>query len=47
MLTTSHVWGPCAIQHRESDGSRQADRLFGLIVERAGRFKFVTYANRL
>jgi hypothetical protein len=40
------VWGPCAVQSRRK-GVMVEERLFGLIVERAGRFKFVDYGNRL
>ncbi len=40
------VWGPCAVRHRV-DGGAFEERLFGLIVERYGRFKFVSYANPL
>jgi hypothetical protein len=40
------VWGPCTVRYRA--GSRtQEERLFGLIIEREGRFKFVSYANKL
>ena len=38
------VWGPCRIERRAA-GEELEVRLFGLILERAGRFKFVTYAN--
>lgn len=36
------LWGSCRV--RLGDGEQV---LFGLIVEREGRFKFVTYANKL
>lgn len=41
------VWGPCTIRLRGTDGATSSVRLFGLIVERDGRYKFVSYANRL
>jgi hypothetical protein len=40
------VWGPCTV-HSRRKGVVMEERLFGLIVERAGRFKFVDYGNRL
>ena len=40
------VWGPCSVRYRR-DGKVADERLFGLIMERDGRFKFVSYANRL
>jgi hypothetical protein len=40
------VWGPCIIR-RKQGGRQVEERLFGLIIERAGRFKFVDYANGL
>jgi len=40
------VWGPCLLRHGEG-GRLIEERLFGLIVERDGRFKFVDYGNRL
>jgi hypothetical protein len=41
------VWGPCSLRLRGPHGGTVAERLFGLIVERDGRYKFVSYANRL
>jgi hypothetical protein len=40
------VWGPCTVRSRRN-GVVVEERLFGLIIERAGRFKFVGYGNRL
>ena len=40
------VWGPCVVRYRV-DGRLREARLFGLILERQGRFKFVSYGNRL
>jgi hypothetical protein len=36
------IWGYCIVRVRAG-----AVRLFGLIIERGGRFKFVSYANKL
>ncbi len=41
------VVGPCLIRRRSDDGSIVEERLFGPIIERDGRFKFVSYANKL
>ena len=40
------VWGPCVVRYRVDGGTRE-ERLFGLILERGGRFKFVSYGNKL
>jgi hypothetical protein len=40
------LWGPCTVSFRR-DGVATEERLFGLIMERGGRYKFVSYANRL
>lgn len=40
------VWGPCVLRWRRGNQTGDA-RLFGLIIERAGRFKFVDYGSRL
>jgi hypothetical protein len=40
------VWGPCIVRRRQG-GRIVEERLFGLIVERAGHFKFVDYGNGL
>jgi hypothetical protein len=40
------VWGPCAVRYRRGNRTEE-ERLFGLIIEREGRFKFVSYANKL
>ena len=40
------VWGPCVVRYR-MDGRVREARLFGLILERQGRFKFVSYGNKL
>jgi hypothetical protein len=41
------VYGPCVIRRAQARGQTTEERLFGLIIEREGRFKFVSYANRL
>jgi hypothetical protein len=41
------VWGPCLVLRRTEQGDTAAERFFGLIVERDGTFKFVSYANKL
>ena len=40
------VVGPCAV-HLGAPGGPATLRLFGLLVEREGRYKFVSYANEL
>jgi hypothetical protein len=40
------VWGPCAVHLHPKGGDSTSQRLFGLIVERDGRYKFVSYANK-
>lgn len=41
------VWGPCVVLRKTESSDTLAERLFGQIVERAGRYKFVSYANKL
>jgi len=41
------VWGPCLVRRVQAAGDTVEERLFGLILERAGRFKFVSLANKL
>jgi hypothetical protein len=41
------VWGPCVLRRVQVPGDTTEERLFGLILERGGEFKFVSYANRL
>jgi hypothetical protein len=43
----NRVWGPCVIARRQGGGDLLLERLFGPILERRGRFKFVNYANKL
>jgi hypothetical protein len=41
------VWRQCVMLVRDPDGTRRHERLFGDIIERDGRFKFVSFANDL
>ena len=41
------VWAPCVVRRLQSPGDTVSERLFGPIVDRDGRFKFVSYANKL
>ncbi len=41
------VWGPCLVWRRQAAGDTLVERVFGAVVERGGRFKFVSYANSL
>jgi hypothetical protein len=39
------IWTGCTLRLREPNGETSAHRLFGSIIERDGRFKFVSYKN--
>lgn len=41
------VIGPCVLRRRTAAGSTIEERLFGLILERGGKYKFVSYSNKL
>lgn len=43
----NRLWEGCALRLRGPDGSESETRLFGTILERDGRFKFLSYANDL
>jgi hypothetical protein len=43
----NRVYGPCQLRRVQAPGDTVAERLFGPILERGGRFKFVSYANKL
>ena len=43
----NRLWGPCLIRRVEAPGDTVEERLFGPIIERDGRFKFVSYSNKL
>ena len=40
------VWGPCEIQQLRAPGDTVQERLFGLLVERGGEWKFLSYKSR-
>jgi hypothetical protein len=41
------VWGPCVLRRVTAQGDTIEERLFGPILDRRGRYKFVSYANKL
>jgi hypothetical protein len=41
------VWGPCVVLRGTERGDTLRERLFGLIIERGGSYKFISYANKL
>lgn len=41
------VYGPCLVRLVQAPGDTVEARLFGLVLEREGRWKFVSYANKL
>jgi hypothetical protein len=41
------ITGPCTVRRVEPDGDTVQVRLFGLLMERGGRWKFVDYSNKL
>jgi hypothetical protein len=43
----NRVYGPCVVRWRSTAGDTVAARLFSRILDRDGRFKFLSYANRL
>lgn len=42
----NRLWGPCVVRRVRAVGDTVEERLFGPIVERDGRFKFVSYSNK-
>ena len=40
------VWGPCLLKRVQAPGDTIEERLFGLIVERGGMWKFLSYKGR-
>jgi len=40
------VWGPCQIRQLRAPGDTVSERLFGLLVERGGEWKFLSYKGR-
>ncbi len=41
------VYGPCVVRLAQAPGDTVESRLFGLVLERGGQWKFVSYANKL
>lgn len=41
------IWNQCLVRIRDANGTERREQLFGSIIERGGRFKFISYANRL
>ena len=39
-------WGPCALKRVQAPGDTVEERLFGLLVERGGQWKFLSYKGR-
>lgn len=42
----NHVWGPCELKQLRAPGDTVSERLFGLLVERGGEWKFLSYKGR-
>ncbi len=43
----NRVYGPCLVRLRTGHADTSEGRVFGLVIERRGRWKFVSYANDL
>jgi hypothetical protein len=41
------IWSDCKVRRRAADGAERSERLFGTIIERDGRYKFVGLNNEL
>jgi hypothetical protein len=41
------LWGPCLVRLVQAPGDTAEARLFGPILRRGGRYKFLSYANKL
>jgi hypothetical protein len=41
------IWSACSLTRRMPDGSDRRERLFGSVIERDGRYKFVALSNEL
>jgi hypothetical protein len=41
------LWGPCLVRWQQAPGDTVEARLFGPILQRGERFKFLSYANKL
>lgn len=44
---SNRLYGPCLVRLVQAPGDTVEARLFGLVLERGGRWKFVNYSNRL
>jgi hypothetical protein len=42
----NEVVGPCLVRRLQATGDTVEERLFGLVIERRGRWKFVSYAGK-
>ena len=45
--SANRLVGPCVVRRIEPRGDTVSVRLFGLLLERGGRWKFLSYANKL
>lgn len=43
----NRIYGHCALRRVSAAGDTLTERLFGLVLERGGGYKFVSYANKL
>jgi len=43
----NRLWHACRVRRTAEAGAALEQRLFGSIIERDGRYKFVSYANGL
>jgi hypothetical protein len=43
----NRLWGFCTVRYASEGGDTLQQQLFGLVIERGGIFKFVSYANQL
>jgi hypothetical protein len=43
----NRLWGFCVVRYLSEGGESLRQQLFGLIIERGGVYKFVSYANKL
>lgn len=41
------LWGPCVVRWRNEQGEIESQRLVSQIIERDGRFKILSYGNKL
>lgn len=41
------IWNECLVRIREPNGTERREQLFGSIIERDGKFKFLNYVNKL